>query len=88
MCDEIINATDSASTNVTNAIPTNMTNVISANVTSTVPINFDNNNVRYQMNCHILSKVLLVIALLFIIVICYHYTKHRSKQKHITTLTI
>ena len=65
-----------ASTNVTNAIPINMTHTISANVTSTVPINSDYDNIRYQVDYHILHKVLLVIALLFIIVIiCYCYTK-------------
>ena len=38
VCNEIINARDSVSTNVTNNIPTNMTNTISTNVTSTVSI--------------------------------------------------
>ena len=34
------------------------------------------------MNFYIMHMVLLVIILLFLIaIICYHYPKHRSKQK-------
>ena len=83
-CDEITNATDSVSTNVTNLI-----NTISANATSTVPLNFNDKKVKYKMDCDILHTFLLVIILLFIIaIICYHYAKHRSKQKDIGALTI
>ena len=81
MCDKIINATDTASTNMTNAISTN--------VTSTVSINSDVKKVRYKMDCYILYAFLLVIKLLSIIAsICYHYTKCSSKQKLIGALTI
>ena len=84
-CDEIINAADNESTNV------------SANVTSTVPVNaanpasmnFDEKKVGHKMNFYILHVVLLVVILLNIIaIICYDYTKHRSKQKNIGSLTI
>ena len=34
VCDEILNATDTVSTNVTNNIPTNMTNTMLTNATS------------------------------------------------------
>ena len=38
--------------------------------------------VRYNMNCHILRMVLLMVALLFTVaIVCYHYTKHRPTQK-------
>ena len=44
----------------------------------------DDKNVKYKMDCYILSTVLSVIILLFIIpIICYHYAKHWSKQKSI-----
>ena len=89
ICDEKIDVTDSVSTNVTNTIPASMENTILTNVTSTAPINFDDKKVRYKMVCYILNTFLLVNILLFIIaIICYHYTKHRSKQKHIGALTI
>ena len=57
MCDEIINDSDSVSTNVL------------ASVRSTVSRNFNNKKVRYKMDCDILHIVLLVIILLFIIAI-------------------
>ena len=39
--------------------------------------------VRYKMDCYILNTVWLVIILLFIIaVICYHYAKHKAKQRN------
>ena len=94
MCDETINATNSASTNVTNAIPTNMTNTIPTNATRIVSINSDMINsdklsykyVRYTMGCHIFS---LVIMLLFIIaIVSYHFTKPRSKQMYWRTNNI
>ena len=72
-CDEIINAADSV-----------LTNVI-----STVSKNFYNKKVRYKMYCYIMHVVLLVIILLFMIaMICYHYAKHRSKQKNRKTNNI
>ena len=40
-------------------------------------------------DCFIMHTVLLVIiSLLLITIICYHYGKHGSKQKVIDTLTI
>ena len=84
VCDGIINATDSVSTNVTNAIPANMTNTMSTNVTSTVAITSDDKKVKYKIDCYILYKVLLVIILLIIMpIICYPYVKHGSKQKNV-----
>ena len=81
VCDENMNVMDSVSTN--------MTNTISTNVASSVSIKFDDKKVRYKMDYYILHKVLLVIILLLIIaIICYHYTKHRSKQKRIGAITI
>ena len=75
LCDEIIKAMDSVSTNVTN---------ISANVTSTMLTKSSKKKVRYKMDCYILHKVLSVITLLFTIAtICYRYTKHRAKPKNI-----
>ena len=53
VCDEIINATDSVSTNVINTIPTNITNTISKNVTSIASINSDDKKVTYKLDLHI-----------------------------------
>ena len=64
VCDKIINAKDSVSTNVTNNIPTYMTNTTSANVASTVSINSDDKKVRYKTDCYILLTILLVIILI------------------------
>ena len=51
-------------------------------VTSTVSVNSTDRKVRYNMDCYILHKILLVITLPCIItIICYHYAKHRSKLK-------
>ena len=50
VCDKLINARDSVSTNVTNTISTN--------VTSTVPINSDDEKVRYKMDCYNLHTLL------------------------------
>ena len=56
---------------------------------STTSINSDNKKVRYKMDCYILHTALLVMMpLLIIVIICYHYTKHRSKQRCIGALTI
>ena len=69
-----MNATDSVSRNMTNAMP--------INVTSTVSINSDDKKMRYKIDCYSLNMLLLVIIVLCIIaIICYHYKKHRSKQK-------
>ena len=85
MCDEIINVTDSLSTNVKNTITTNITNTISTNVTIIVSINSNDKKVRYKMNCYILYMFQLVIILLLIIaIICHRYIR----QKHIGALTI
>ena len=76
-CDETINAADSVSTN--------LMSTASTNVTITASINFHNKKVRYKMDCYILHAVLL---LFMIALVCYHYTKRRSKQKRIGELTI
>ena len=81
MCNEIISITDNKSTNVTNTVLTN--------VMSTVSVSSDDKKVRYKMNSYILHTFLLVNLLLLIIaIICDHYIKYSSKQKHIDTLTI
>ena len=82
----VCDATDSVSTDVTNTIPTNIRNNISTNVANTVSINFDNKKVIYKIDCYILHTFLLVIIIM-IPIICYHYTQHRSK-KGIGALTI
>ena len=51
-------------------------------VATNVQINSDDKKVRFKIDCYILHTVLSVIILLLIITItCYHYLKHRSKQK-------
>ena len=67
-----------------------MTNAILTKATSTVSKNSDDERVRYKMDSYILHALVLVLVtiLLFIIAICYHYAKQRSKQKNIGTLTI
>ena len=83
-CDEIIDDADSVSINV----PTNVMSTVSTSVKSIASTNFHHKKVSYTMDCYILHTVLLVVILLFIIaIICYHYAKHRSKQKNIDTLT-
>ena len=77
VCDEIISVKDIVSTKRTNTIATN------------VSINPDGKKVRHKIDCFILHAVLLVIILLLILtIICYHYGKHRPKQKSIDGLTI
>ena len=77
-CDEIIDDANSVSINV----PTNVMSATSTSVKSTASTNFHDKKVRYKMDCYILHTVLLVVILLFIItIICYHYAKHRSKEK-------
>ena len=56
------------------------------NIATNVSVNCQSKKVR---DCYILHTVLLVTILLLIItIICYHYAKHRSKQKDINVLTI
>ena len=63
--------------------------IVSTNITSTASINSDCKKVKYNLDCYILHTDLLLIRWLFIIAsICYHYAKHKSKQKDIDTLTI
>ena len=76
MCDEIVNAADSVSTNVANNI--------SANVMSTVSINSDNEKVIFSSSKIVHTVLLAIILLLIIAIICYHFTK----QKRIGVLTI
>ena len=72
-CDEITDAAHSASTDVSCSMPINATN--------TASINFDDNKIRYKMDCCTFPTVLLVVVLLFIVTIIWcHYTKHRFKQ--------
>ena len=79
--DEIISVMD--------ILSTKMTNTISTNVTSTASINCHSKKTRYKIHCYIFHTALLVIILLLIItIICYHYAKHRSKQKSIDALTL
>ena len=81
MCDKIIYVMDILSTNRLNALI--------ANVMSNVSINLNDKKVSYKINFYILHMVLLSIMLLFIIAVsCYHYAKHRSKQKNIGVPTI
>ena len=61
-----------------------MTNTIGKNVSITSV----GKKVRYKIDFFILHAVLLVILLLSIVtIVCYHYVKHRSKQKIIDALT-
>ena len=72
-CDEIISVMDIVSTKMTNTIATDVS---------------INSNDKKARSCYILHTVLLVIILLLIMTtICYHYVKHRSKQKSIDELT-
>ena len=74
---------------VKDIVSTKMTNTIATNITSTAPINFHSEKVRYKIDCCILDPVLLVILLLLVFTtICYHYAKHRSKQKVTDALTM
>ena len=61
---------------VINSVSTKKTNTIATNITSTASINFYSKKVR---DCFILHTVFLVIIfLLIIIVICYHYAKQKG----------
>ena len=80
-CNEVISVIDIVSTKKTNAIATNVTRIVSINCYS--------KKVRYNIDFCILHTALLMIILLLIItIICYHYVKHRSKQKGIDALTM
>ena len=74
-----------------------ISNGVSATESSEVSLNrivYDfsvdyNTIVKYKTDCCILHTVLSVIILLLMItIICYHYAKHRSKQKVIYALKI
>ena len=72
--DETMSLMDIKSTKKTNTIVTN------------ISINCHNEKIR---DCYISHTVLLTIILLLrIAIICYHYAKHRSKQKDIDALTM
>ena len=59
-----------------------MTKTIATNDMSTMLKNSDDKKVRHKMNCYILHAVLLVIILLLrLAIICYHYAKHWSNKK-------
>ena len=76
-CDKIISVMDIVSTKMRNTIATN------------VSINSNDNKVRYKIDSYILHTIsLATISLLIITIICYHYAKHRSKQKGIDALAI
>ena len=50
--------------------------------------NSDDKKLRFKIDCYMLHTILLVIILLLMITItCYHYGKHRSKQKDINVQT-
>ena len=63
MCDKIINAAYTVSTNVPTIIMSNA----STNVTSDVSTNFRNTKVRYKMDYYVLHTDLFMVILLFII---------------------
>ena len=69
-CDEIIIVLDIVSTKKTNIIATKR-----ANITSTASINYHRKKVR---DCYICRTVLLLIILVLIIFICYHYMKQKG----------
>ena len=79
LCDEIINFTDSVSTNLTNAVPTD--------VTSTISVNCDDKKVRYKIDCYIHTISLIINSLLLLLVVisvgcCYYYTWHWLKEEY------
>ena len=80
-CNEVISVIDIVSTKKANTISTNVTRIVSINCYS--------KKVRNNIDFGILHTALLMILLLLIItIICYHYVKHRSKQKGIDALTM
>ena len=57
-------------------VSTKKTNTIATNVS----MNCYSEKVRYDIEYYILHAVLLaIILLLTIIIVCYHYVKHKSK---------
>ena len=51
-------------------------------------VNSENKKVEYKSHFYILHAVFLVVILLMLItIICYHYAKHWSKQKSIDVRT-
>ena len=63
-------------------VSTKLTNTIAANVTKVC-------HSKKVRDSYVLHTVLsAVILLLIITIICYHYAKHRSKQKGIDALRI
>ena len=76
-CDETISVMDIVSTKITNTLATN------------VSINSYDKKLRYNIDYYILNAILVLIILpLIITIVCYHYAKHRSKQKSIDALAI
>ena len=66
-------------------VSTKITNTIATNVS----INCHSKNVTHKTDCYIFHTVLLMIILILIItIICYHYPRHKSKLKGIDSLTI
>ena len=77
-CDEFIHVMDILLTKIANTIGRR-----------TVSMNSDGKKVKYKIDWFILHTVLSVIILLLIItIICYHYAKHRSNQKDFDALAI
>ena len=75
-CDEIKLVINNVPTKKTNTIVTKRENTISKNVTSTASINCHS---TFERDFYILHTVLKVIILLLIItIICYHYAKQIS----------
>ena len=66
-------------------VSTKITNTLATNVS----INSYDKKLRYNIDYYILNAILVVIILpLIITIVCYHYEKHRSKQKSIDALAI
>ena len=64
--------------------------IVSTKITNTIATNVTKNcHSKKARDCYILHTLLLVIILrLIITIICYHYAKHRPKQKSTDALTI
>ena len=76
-CDEIITVMDIVSIKMTNDTTTNVSR------------KSNYKKVRYKIDCYILhTDWLAIILLLIITIICYHYAKHRPKQKGTDALKI
>ena len=59
--------------------------IVSANMTNIMPTNVSTK--KDGTKARLCTVLLMIILLLKITIICYHYAKHRSKQKHVGTLT-